>query len=364
MNDLERDLRELFDHDEARLTGARFTPSRPPNGLRGRALRRQILVGTASVAAVVALFGAAVLAAGSVRRPSVPAETVERSVNGVTIQVPAAWHVVDPVDVGIEPGGDEPPRLIAMVSNAAPEAVVRCPAEMPSSVLLTIQQEPLALAGEAAAPWPVELEPMPVEADAGCYAGWTFHRAGWTAAGRTFEARVGIGGGADEATLDALFEAFASMSFAKVDDSSASVVIASGTSYGQGWQLVVSGDASTTSITLDLFDLGSSGMSLGDADALVAHDADLARGEATSSIVYGLARAPIARVELTEEDQTRAIASADVIRLRSDALSGVSAFYVLVDDPPRPFVLRGYAEDGTLVDTWLTGGHPVETPPN
>src|SRR4029453_6959333 len=105
----------------------------------------------------------------------------------------------------------------------------------------TIQEEPLALSGPASNAWPVELEPLNVDAsESACYPGWEFLRAGWTASGRTFEARVGLAPEASGEERDALFTAFASMTFEPSGGAATSVVLTHGTAGGEDWQLVTS----------------------------------------------------------------------------------------------------------------------------
>jgi hypothetical protein len=184
------------------------------------------------------------------------------SLNGISITHPEGWFVFDADELGLNGTTDAPPnprvglpRLVLAVSPVDAGELFGCPGIVeegprPAS-LMTIQEGPLALAGESAEPWPASLEPLPIESagndvvesgEGGCYPGWEFLRAGWTAEGRTFEARVGFAPDVSDAERDAMRAAFASMTFEPGADGPASAVLASGTAGGVGWRLVAEGE--------------------------------------------------------------------------------------------------------------------------
>jgi hypothetical protein len=107
-----------------------------------------------------------------------------------------------------------------------------------------VQEMPLALSGEGSQPWPIPLQTMDVGTTepGGCYGGWTFMRASWTASGRSFEARVGFATDTSPADRTALVEAYASMTFAPGSVSPQDEVeLATGvTESGATWSLTAS----------------------------------------------------------------------------------------------------------------------------
>lgn len=368
MNDLETRLRDLLAED------ARHAPDAPEAvGPVRRARRHQALTVSAAITTVVALAGAGFLVLRSLEQDTVPTSTVERAVNGITMSIPPEWYLVDPVDIGSEPSG-ELPRLIALLSDVPPDRVVRCPAEMPSSVLLTIQQHPLALDGPTATPWPVELEARPLDpetpiAETGCYAGWTFMRAEWTAAGRTFEAVAGFGGETPAAAREALITAFESMTFAEARGTLESVVLATGPAGGQEWQLI----ASRTDGGLDIsLQSDTSGSGVGD----FGHDEDLFYASSTAFgsgderqtiVVFGAAGTDIVRVEAFPPGGGRGLVT-DVIDVPDELAANANAFVLLIPSrPSQPIELNAYDADGRTVAHTTVGpqsgpGEPVETP--
>src|SRR5262245_14474594 len=222
MNDLERDLREVLRDDALRVPASPTAPA----GLRRSARRRQAafagaigLAGLAVVAGVIA--GATTLLAGrGGPEPAVEGPKTTGTLNGITITYPQSWHLIDPDTAGLNGSptmGESPlPRImLALAPTEAPETF-GCPGrvggEGASTSLMTIQEMPLATDGPASTPWPVQLEPLGVDAsDSACYPGWTFERSGWTASGRTFEARIGFSPDARDEEHDAMTTAFGSM---------------------------------------------------------------------------------------------------------------------------------------------------------
>ncbi len=130
-----------------------------------------------------------------------------------------AGTLIDPDEAGPErpdrPTRTRCPASSSRVSPTDPGELFGCPGlatGTPPRFLMTVQEDPLALSGEAAGSWPVALEPMGSSrrrrrrgvAPGGCYPSWEFLRAGWTAAGRTFEARIGLAPDVSDAERAAL----------------------------------------------------------------------------------------------------------------------------------------------------------------
>jgi hypothetical protein len=264
MNDVERELRELLNEKAREATGA---PTAPREVLR-RGRRRQ--VGTVLVAGLLAL--AAVAGSVAALRPLLrddsvvvgDAPTTTRTINGVTISYPEGWFAADPREIGVEPANTPSsfPSMILTLTRDDPriEGVLGCPgrAEAPAGqLLMTIREEPLALSGEAATPWPVPPQPLgiPAEAtgDGSCYPGWTLLRASWTAVGRSFEARIGTAPEVSGADRAALLDAFESMRFSPPEPGAPEVIeIGSGTAFdGIAWSLTVSREEGSACFNLE-----------------------------------------------------------------------------------------------------------------
>lgn len=265
MNDIERELRDVLER-EARDAP---TPHETHTALR-RTRRRQLRTVAATglgvaAAAILAVVGFRSL--GGEQDRFVPASTTQ-TMNGITITFPETWFLIDPDEAGLNgPTGSEPtedlPRLILALSPTEPGDAFGCPGlgqtpGPPPSFLMTIQEMPLALAGDPARPWPVELEPLEVDAsESGCYPGWAFSQTAWSAAGRTFVAAVGIAPEASDEDRVALLAAFASMTFEPVADGATSVVLATGTAGGQHWELIATRQVDGLSLTLEAESFGT-----------------------------------------------------------------------------------------------------------
>src|SRR5512133_83560 len=97
MNDLEHDLRELF---EQRASGV-DAPGLAPNDVLRRGRRRQVGTVVTGVLACLVALGVAAAAIGQARHPNVipgernglPARTT--SIGGVPVTAPAGWTLVD-----------------------------------------------------------------------------------------------------------------------------------------------------------------------------------------------------------------------------------------------------------------------------
>ena len=203
MNDLERDLRDVLDEEARRVP----TPTSAPDGLRRSARRRQVVFGGAVALACLAVVAGIVAGATSLvsvqsgPEPAAQGPTTTGTMNGITITYPEAWQLIDPDAAALNGSptmGESPlPRIVLALAPTQPPETFACPGRAADGeaapLLMTIQEEPLAVDGPSAGPWPARLEPMNVDAsDSACYPGWEFLRARWIASGRTFEARVGF----------------------------------------------------------------------------------------------------------------------------------------------------------------------------
>lgn len=311
MNDLERDLRTLLD-GKASAAGV----PEPDARLLRRARRRQmgtVLAGALGVAVILGGVVVAVWAFGPSRgaAPADPLEPrVQTTVNGVTVTHPESWTVLDPVEAGIAPETETTTRLIVLMSNAeeiTPEAI-SCPgrsSDAGGGLVMTIQEVPLALAGEGARPWPVELvsliEPSQDEVGpSGCHPGWTFLRGSWTANGRGFEARVGFGPDASDDERDALEAAFGSLRFAPQEGPAGASVIATGTAGGEDWELIAEVSEGFFVLRLE-YEGGGISMPFSDEPPIPEGPEfsvwRIGTGEEREVVVVGAATSPITRIE-------------------------------------------------------------------
>jgi hypothetical protein len=245
MSDLEQDIRDLLD-EEVRSA----PPPHEGTTVVRRTRRRQGAVIAGGALAAVALVAGSLAGLRAIDRAEGPTfadqPTVSTSINGITMSHPEGWYVADPDEAGLNGPDPTPdlPKLILAVAPFDPGELFACPgmAATPHPFLMTIQEEPLALNGPASSSWPVELEPLDVgAAESGCYPGWEFLRTGWTAAGRTFEARAGFAPDVSDADRDALVAAFASMTFDPATGGATSFILASGTTAGEDWELIARG---------------------------------------------------------------------------------------------------------------------------
>jgi hypothetical protein len=264
MNDLDRDIREMFRRHEADLL---LGVTAPPKLMR-RTRRRQVGTVTAGVFLVIsgvvgATSGLRAVVGNEPQLPGTGGQTQTTTINGITITYPEAWFAADPVDVGLEPQ-DAPrtfPSLMLALTNRDPRArgALGCPGLSETaggSVLMTIQEDQPALpVASGAASWPVSLEPLDIADDSGdvaCYPDWTFLRASWTAAGRSFEARVGVASDATDADRAAVMEAYESMTFTPESPVESDMsIVGAGTAFDRAnWFIKV--DTSTGEYCLDV----------------------------------------------------------------------------------------------------------------
>ena len=254
--------------------------------------------------------------------------------------------------------GESPlPRIVlALAPMEAPETF-GCPGRAggdAAPLLMTVQEEPPTL-GDLTRSWPVELRPMSVDASgSACYPDWEFLRARWIAAGRTFEARVGLSPDASDDERDALFAAFVSMTFEPSGSGATSVVLAHGTAGGEDWQLVASRDKGGLSIEIVGETTGTGVGAPDDASTdLQATDAVFGSGSQAERIVFGVVPEGVVRVEASTAGGSTV--SADVLDVPSEIAQHLNAF-VLAVDPSGPVQLTGFDASGQVVATGSVGG--------
>jgi len=371
MNDLEQDIRELLDEE------VRSAP--PPHEATAtvrRTRRRQGAVIAGGALAAVALVAASLVGLRAIDRADratfVDQPTVTTSLNGITISHPEGWHVVDPDEAGLN--GPEPmpdlPKLVLALSPIGRGELLGCPGMVEGSAaptfLLTIQEQPLALTGDATRPWPVELEPLQLDANDGtgggesaCYPGWTFQQARWTAAGRTFEATAGLAPDVSDADRDELLEAFASMTLELVENGSAAAVLDQGEIDGETWQLIASRDDAGLTLSLETNDgaAGIGGFVTGTRD-LQFGEMVVGNGDGAGLVVFGAVPPGTAEIECPAPAGSRTLDVPDAIDDRFDA------FLVFVD-VGLEIELHAVDSEGNVIASGRAGSggsDPTETP--
>jgi hypothetical protein len=354
VNDLERDLREALDEDARRVP----TPISAPEGLRRSVRRRQAvfvglmgLAGAAIVAGIVA--GATLLPIESGPNPAAQGPTTTGTLNGITITYPQAWSLIDPDEAGLNGSSmmaEVPlPRIMLALAPTDPGETFGCPGRAggAATFLMTVQEEPLAFDGPSSEPWPVELRTMTVDAsESACYPNWDFLRAGWTAAGRTFEARVGFAPAATTDERNAVLAAFASMSFAASSDGLTAATITTGTAGGQEWWLIATRQSDGLNLTLqgESSASGTGGFDRSPQDLQVSSHA-FGDGADRELVVFGVVPEGAVRVEASSSDGS--VTSTDVLDVPNEIDPDLNAFVLVV--APGPLKLLGYDASGEVV---------------
>lgn len=369
MTDLERELRNALDRE----AGDAPTPHDAGAAI-GRTRRRQVRTIGGSVIAAAALIAIAVVGFGSLTdEPGeiVPASTTE-TMNGITITFPERWTLIDPDAAGLngpDPGDPDPtphiPRLVLALAPFDPGELFGCPgmAEgVPHAFLMTIQEEPLALSGNMSRPWPVELEPLDVgTAESGCYPGWEFLHAGWTAEGRTFEARVGLASDVTNTDRDALFAAFATMAFSPGESGPAAAVLENGEIGGETWELIASREAGGGLVlSLETEDQGSgTGGFSPNSPTLQFAEVVVGSGDGARNLVFGAVPPGTSAIECPDPAAVRTFDVPDAIDDRLEA-------FIVVLDVGLEVELHAVDADGNVIASGVAGsghGEPVEVPP-
>jgi hypothetical protein len=355
VNDLERDLRDVLDEDARRVP----TPASAPEGLLGSVRRRQAvfvgLVGLAAAAVVAGIVAGAttLLSMESGPGPAAPGRQTTGALNGITITYPQSWHLIDPDTAGLNGSpsmGESPlPRIVLALAPTDPGATFGCPgmAGGAATFVMTVQEEPLALDGASSQPWPVQLRTMTVDAsESACYPGWDFLRAGWSAAGRTFEARVGFAPAATADERDALSSAFASMSFAASGGGVAAAVLGHGIAGGEPWTLTAQRTEGRLSLSLEAETLGTGASFVSPATSrLQPASTVLGQGSDRQLVAFGPIPIDVVRVEATAADGS--VVSGEVFDI-PDELDPDSNAFALVAAPGQVELL-GYDASGEVV---------------
>jgi hypothetical protein len=355
VNDLERDLRGVLDEDARRVP----TPASAPEGLSRSAHRRQaVFVGLMGLAGAAVVAGIVVgattlLSMESGPEPAALGPPTTGTLNGITITYPQSWHLIDPDTAGLNGSptmGESPlPRIILALAPTDPGATFGCPgmAGGAASFVMTVQEEPLALDGASSQPWPIELRAMTVDAsESACYPGWDFLRAGWTAAGRTFEARVGFAPAATTDERDALSSAFATMSFAASGRGVTSAVLGHGIAGGEPWTLFAERTKGGLSLSFESETIGGGSSFVSPATSeLQPASTVLGQGSNRQLVAFGAIPIDVVRVEATAADGS--VVSAEVFDIPDELDPDSNAFALVV--APGPVELLGYDASGEVV---------------
>jgi hypothetical protein len=370
VNDLEHDLRDVLHEDARSVT----TPISAPEGLRRSVRRRQAvfvgLVGLAGAAVVAGIVAGATTLLPLQRgpEPAVPGTTTTGTLNGITITYPQSWHLIDPDTAGLNGSpqmSESPiPRIVlALAPMEAPETF-GCPGRAnggeAAPLLMTLQETPIALHGAAATPWPVALEPLNVDAsESACYPGWEFFRAGWTASGRTFEARVGFAPAATTDERDAVLAAFGSMSFAASSDGITAAVLGDGIAGGQPWTLFAQRTEGGLSLSMESESVGAGTSFASPATGeLQPASTVLGQGSNRQLVAFGAIPIDVVRVEATIADGS--VVSAEVLDIPDELDPDSNAFALVA--PPGRVVVRGYDSSGQVVARGTAAGSQPSPP--
>jgi hypothetical protein len=236
MNDLERDLHELLEN-KARDASPTVEPD---PGVLKRARRRQVGTVVTTVVVVATLVvgsAAAVRLLGGIDEtttpepatvpvlPDAPPGFASAALPYASIAYPEDWYLLDTsplVPLGVaQPGMLSGPVL--QLANFdpdlphSPRCMVDPDALPPEGVLLTvgvITPGEAEFVGESSGPWPVDLAPLPNNADPVCTGGPRPRVATWTApSGAIYWANAGRGADASEADVRSMERAFESLAF-------------------------------------------------------------------------------------------------------------------------------------------------------
>jgi hypothetical protein len=204
-----------------------------------------------------------------------------------------------------------------------------------------------------------------VESGEACYPGWELQRAGWTAAGRTFEARVGIAPGLADEDRAALIAAYESLAFEPAAEAPLSAVIATGTAAGEEWELVAERQAGGLALTLQGESGGSGGGGFEPSASSMTLLAYVIGGDAEPQrVVFGAVPSSAVRIEGRTDGQLgQAVPVADV----PDEIDPDMNAFVFATPIGVNVTVTAYDAAGEVVATGEVGAggggsDPVETP--
>jgi len=368
MTDLEQRLRDTLEEE------GRAAPA--PHDVRPtlrRVRRRQTLTVLGSVAAVVAIVAVGFAGVTALTRDdeSIPAApTTTETLNGISITYPTGWSLIDPDAAGLNGAGntDDLPRLVLFLSSAPADETLACPAMDGGAhrwFVLSVQEEPLALADDAVAPWPVEPATTRTLSDASCYPGWEFLEAQWTYPGHTYDGRIGIAPGVDDDDRQDVLDAFASMTFepAAGPGPAAAAALAAGEVAGESWELVASRDAGGLELSVNT-DSGGAGIGgfEGSGNQMQLTTLDVGSGDDASTIVFGAVSSSVASLELDDLTSPGPTQRFDPIDVPEELDRALDAFVVVVPRGAEGSI-TAYDGDGNVVASEPLDGsqRPVET---
>lgn len=239
MNDLEQELRELL---ETKSRHAAAKPDVAPKILKRARWRQAGTVLFAIVGVMAIVIGSiaglqALNRTGSTTRPGGPPVLPEAppgfrsaALPFASIAYPDGWYLLDTSP--LEPYGVAQPYAVPsgpvlQLANFdpdlphAPRCMVDPDALPPEGVLLTVgtmTAEEAAFSNTPSGPWPVELEPLPTNQDPVCVDGPRPRIAAWTAPnGSIYWANAATGSDASHEDIQAMEQAFASLTFPPTD---------------------------------------------------------------------------------------------------------------------------------------------------
>ena len=319
------------------------------------------LMGLAAAAVIAGIVAGAttLLSVESGPKPAALGPKANGTLNGITITYPQAWSLIDPDEAGLNGSpqiSESPlPRMLLALAPTDPGQMFGCPGQTGggATFLMTVQEEPLALDGPSSGPWPVELGPMNVEAsESACYPDWDFLRGGWTASGRTFEARVGLSPDANEDERDALLAAFGSMTFSRSGRGVTAAVLGDGIAGGEPWTLFAQRTEGGLSLSLEAETIGTGTSVVSPATSdLQPASTVMGQGSNRQLVAFGAIPTDVVRVEATASDGS--VVTAEVFDI-PDELDPDSNAWALVA-PPGRVVVRGYDSSGQVVARGTAG---------
>jgi hypothetical protein len=281
MNDLDRDLREMFHRRESDVRG----PAEAPSGIGRRVRHRQVRTVVLSATAAIVVVATSFLGFREVTDRTgtyVPGQTdtttTTAHVPGIVISYPGSWQLtVFQQHQGM--------TSFDVLSNFGldPAAADLC-AAMPSTGVMLIIQPDTAIPGSGeASPWPVDLnaKDAPAHCDGNDDGG-----AVWQASGRTYGAEAFLGARSVDSDYASMQEAFRGLTFPTFDEEVAAegVVIASGSIGAEPWTVSARLDGSAPRLDANVSQGGGGLTGSGSAPLTVSAPQDIVLGD---SVMHG-----------------------------------------------------------------------------